>query len=121
MERVTVDHLAAAEREDLNDAAIAVEREPEHVDVADVAPVRRLPLGEMLDGEEPVAEPRGLLEALVLCGRAHATLELALDRLRVARQELHDAVDDLRVFRSRDVADARRVAAVDVVVEARNA
>src|SRR3954447_26369241 len=75
----------------------------------------------MLDREEPVAEPRRLLEALVLGGRAHATLELALNRLRVARQELHDAVDDLRIFRSRDVADARRVAAVDVVVEARDA
>ena len=88
VERVAVDHLAAAEREDLHDAAVALEREPEHVDVADVAPVGRLPLGEVLDREEPVAVARRLLEALLVGRLAHPPLELALDRLGVAGEEL---------------------------------
>src|SRR5204863_5653334 len=52
--------------------------------------------------------------------RLHLLLELPLDRLRVAGQELDDAVDDRPVVLPRDVADARRQAAVDVVVEARD-
>src|SRR5216117_3990347 len=120
MERVAVDHLAAAKREDLHDSAVALEREPEHVDVADVTPVRRLPLREMLDREQTVAVPRRLLEPLGLGGLPHAALEVALDRVSVARQKLHDSVDDACVVLRGDVADTGRVAAVDVVVEARN-
>ena len=80
-----------------------------------------LPLGEVPDREQPVAVARRLLEALRLGRLAHPRLEPALDRLRVAGEEADDAVDDLAVLGAWDVADAGRVAAVDVVVEARHA
>src|SRR5439155_4898366 len=75
---------------------------------------------EVLDAAEAISVPRGLLEAL-LCGRGlHLLLELALNRLRVPREELDHLVDDLAVPLLRDVADAGRQAAVDVVVETGN-
>jgi hypothetical protein len=49
---------------------------------------------------------------------AHALLEVALDVAVAAAQERHDAVDRLAVLLTVDVADARRAAALDVVVEA---
>ena len=51
----------------------------------------------------------------------HALLELALDLAEAAGEEAIDAVDDLAVLLLGDVADARRLAALDVVVEARAA
>ena len=94
VERVAVDHLAAAEREDLHDGAVAFGREADHVDGPDRLPVGALPLDEVLHGVQPVAVARRLLEPLVLGGRAHLLLELALDRLHVAGEELDHAVDD---------------------------
>ena len=121
VEAVAVDHLPVAEREDLHGRLVAVDREPDHVDRPDVAPVGRLPLGEVPDREEPVPVARRLLEALVRRRLAHPLLELALDRLRVAREEADHALDDLAVVLLRDRPDARREAAVDVEVEARDA
>jgi hypothetical protein len=118
VERVAVDHLAAAQREDLHHAAVAVERQPEHVHGADCSLVRRLPLREVADREETIADPRRLLEPLVRGRASHPFLELVEDRVGVARQELDDALDDRCVVLLRDVADARRVAALDVEVEA---
>ena len=60
-----------------------------------LAPVGGLPLGEVPDREQAVAVARRVLEALVRRGVEHLLLELALDRLRVAGEELDDAVDDL--------------------------
>ena len=117
---MAVDHLAAAEREDLHRRAVAFGGDPDHVDRADLAPVRPLPLGEVLDREEPVPVARRLLEALLRGRLAHLPLQLAHDRARVAREEVDHAVDDLPVARLRDVVDARRVAALDVEVEARD-
>src|SRR5439155_23821018 len=88
---------------------------------ADRAAVGRLALREMADREQPVPVARRLLEALVLGRLPHRLLELPMDRRRVPRQELDHPVDDLAVLLARDVADARRPAALDVVVEARNA
>src|SRR5581483_8883274 len=51
----------------------------------------------------------------------HLPLELALDRLHGAREKLDHAVDDAAVLLLRDVADAPREAAVEVVVETRDA
>ena len=116
-----VDHLAAAEREDLHGRPVALDGDADHVDRADRAPVGGLPLGEVLDREEPVPVARRVLEALLGGGLAHLPLQLAQDRPRVAGEELDHAVDDLPVVVLRDVADARRVAALDVVVEARDA
>src|SRR5581483_2049113 len=120
VERVPVDHLAAAQREDLHDRALALRREADDVDGADRLPLDRLALDEMLHGEEPVAVARRILEPLVARRLVHLLLELALDRPHVAREELDHAVDDRPVVLPGDVADARREAAVDVVVEARD-
>src|SRR5207237_6998832 len=84
-------------------------------------PLDRLPLDEMLHRVEAVPVARRILEALFTGRLVHLPLELTLDRLDVAGQELDHAVDDRAVVLLRDVADARRQAAVDVVVEAGNA
>ena len=55
VEGVAVDQLAVAQGEDLDGRAVALDREPDHVDRADRAPVCRLPLGQVADREEPVA------------------------------------------------------------------
>ncbi len=72
MEAVAVDHLPVAKREDLHRGAVALDRQPDHVDGSHGALVRRLPLGEMPDREEPVSVPRRLLEALVSRRLLHA-------------------------------------------------
>ena len=72
VEPVAVDHLPVTQREDLDGCLVAVDREPDDVHRSDVAPVRRLPVGEMADREEPVPVARGLLEALVGRRLAHA-------------------------------------------------
>ena len=120
VEGVAVDHLPLAEREDLHRAAVALDREADHVDGADRTLVRGLALREVPDREEPVPKPRRLLEALAGRRLHHPLLDLPLDRLGLAGEELDHAVDDRPVVLLRDVVHARRVAAVDVVVEARD-
>ena len=71
MEREAVDHLAVPQREELHRRAVAVDREPDHVDRADGALVGGLPLGEALDRAQPVAVARRLLVALLGGGLAH--------------------------------------------------
>ena len=56
-----VDHLAAAEREDLHGGLVALGGDAEDVDRAGLAPVGTLPLGEVLDREEAVAVARRVL------------------------------------------------------------
>ena len=74
----------------------------------------------MLDASQPVPVARRLLEALVGGRLLHLPLELALDRLHVTREELDHLIDDRQVILLRHIADTRRQAALDVVVEARN-
>ncbi len=71
MEAVAVDHLPVAEREDLHRRTVALDRQPDHVHGSDRPLFRRLPLGEVPDGEEAVSIPRGLLEALLVCCLLH--------------------------------------------------
>ena len=118
---VAVDHAAVAQREHLDGRHVAADGEADHVDRSDVPAVRGLALGEMADCVEPVPLPGRLFELLLRGGLAHAALQLLLDGTRLAGQELDDAVDDLAVLGRRDRADAGREAAVDVVVEARDA
>ena len=84
-------------------------------------PLDRLPLGEPLDRAQPVSVARRVLEPLLGRRLAHLPLELAPDRPVVSREELDHAVDDSPVVLLRDVADAGREAALDVVVETRDA
>ena len=118
VESVAVDHLAVAQREDLHRRLVAVDREPDDVDRPDVAPIGRLPVGEVPDREQPVPVARGLLEALLRPQLPHPLGELRLDRLRVPREEPDDALDHRAVVLLRDRSDARGEAAVDVEVEA---
>ena len=86
------------------------------------APLGRLPLGEVLDREQPVAVARRLLEPLVRGRLAHLPLELALGSAASSpeRNSITPSITSPVVL-LRDVADARREAALDVVVEARDA
>src|SRR5207302_6606438 len=102
-----VDHLAVTEREDLHDGAIAFDRETDHVDRADRATIGVLPFGEVLDRPKPVAVPRCVLETFLRRCFAHPRLELALDRLRLAGEELDHLVDDGAVVVFGDVTDTR--------------
>jgi hypothetical protein len=120
VEAVAVDELAAPQREDLDGRVVALRADADHVDGADGATVGGLPLGEVLHRLQPVAVARRLLEALLAGGVTHPLLQLAQDRPRVAGEELDHAVDDRAVLLPRDVADAGRLAALDVVVEARD-
>ena len=72
-------------------------------------------------GVQPVAEERRPLEVLRLGGLLHLVLEVAGDLLVAAREEADDPVDVAPVLLLVDVADAGRLAALDVVVEAGNA
>ena len=120
-EAVAIGEPPAPERKDLHRRVSSAGGDPDDVDGADRALVGGLALGEVAHGEEAVAHPRSLLEVLPLGRCLHPLLELALDRPRLAGEELDDAVDDLSVVLLRDVVDAGRQAAVDVVVEARDA
>src|SRR4030095_5793137 len=104
-----------------HDRTVAVHGEADHIDRADGAALDGLPLDEVLYRAQPVAVASRVLEALLGSRVEHLLLELALDRLHVAGEELDDAVDDRAVVLFRDVADAGREATVDVVVEARDA
>ncbi len=121
VEGVPVDELAVPEGEHLHRGTVALDREPDHVRGADVAPVGRLPLGEAPDREQPVAVARGVLEALVGGCLAHAPVELAVDGARVTLEERDHPLDELPVVGRRDRPDARRRAPLDVEVEAGHA
>src|SRR5581483_2359750 len=99
VEAVAVDELPVAQREDLDRGAVAVDRDPEHVDGPNRAAIGGLPFGEMADRVEAVAVAGGILESLVLRRLPHLPLELALDRPRLPGQELDHAIDDLALVR----------------------
>ena len=80
-----------------------------------------LALEQRADRPQAVALARGVLEALLRRGHPHLELELALDLLVAAREERDHAVDRGAVALPVDVADARGLAALDVVVQARRA
>src|SRR4029079_14448400 len=63
----------------------------------------------------------GLSVVLLARREVHPRLEIALDLLEAPGEERHHAVDPLAVLLLGDVADARRSAALDVVVQARRA
>ena len=121
MEAVAVDQLSVAEREDLDDGAVSLVRDADHVDRPDGRLVGALPLGEVPDREEPVSEAGRLLEALLAAACFIRSSSCAHDRPRVAGEELDHVVDHLAVVLLGHVAHARGQAALDVVIEARDA
>ena len=119
VEGVAVDHLPVAEREDLHCRARPLDRDPDDVHGATArlsaacrsARCRRRRAGSGTAPPPRTARPRRL---------RHPALQLADDRPRLSGQELDHAVDHLPVVLLRDVVHARREAAVDVEVEARD-
>src|SRR5204862_359720 len=79
---------AAPQREDLHNGPVALDGEADHVDRPDRVALDRLPLDEMPNREQPVAVAGRVLETLLRGRRLHLLLELALDRPRIAGEEL---------------------------------
>ena len=78
-------------------------------------------LHQRAHGLEAVAIDRGALELLRLRGLGHLALQVALDVAVAAGEEVDDRLDVAPVLLAVDVADAGRLAALDVVVEAGHA
>ena len=121
MKSVAIDHAAAAKREDLNRGTLALDREPQYVHTPLAGKVGCLPLEQVLHRREPVSIPGRLLELLLVGRLLHRALQAALNRIGVAGKELDHRVDQDTVVGGRDQPDAGRIAAIDVVIEARNA
>jgi len=119
VERLAVREHAVAHLEDLRIGVGAGERDRDRVERADGGVGDALALEQRSYRREPVALDRRLLELERGGGRAHPHLELALDLAVAAAEEVDHALDSAAVLLARDVADARRRAAVDVVIEAR--
>ena len=75
-------------------------------------------LHQRADGLQAVAIDRGPLELLVAGRLGHLALQVALDVAVAAGEEVDDRLDVSPVLLAVDVADAGRLAALDVVVEA---
>ena len=112
----TVAHL-----EDLGVGVGALDRHPDHVGASQRTARHLLALHQAADGVQPVAEERRPLEVLRLGRLLHLVLEVAGDLLVAAGEEADDPVDVAPVLLLVDVADAGRLAALDVVVEAGHA
>src|SRR6185295_19907029 len=79
------------------------------------------PLHQRANCIQAVAVDRRPLELLVGRGLRHLALQVPLDVAVAAREKVDDRFDIAPVLLAVDVAHARRLAALDVVVEARNA
>ncbi len=117
IEALPVRQHAVPDLEHLRVRVRSVHRHGEHVDRADRAARHALALEQRTHGPQPVAVDRRLLELLRLRGPRHGLLEVALDLPVPAGEEADDRVDVRPVVRLRDVVDAGRLAALDVVVE----
>ncbi len=121
VEGLAVGEHAVAHLEDLRVGVAPVDRDGDGVERTDRL-VRDPPaLQQRAHRAQAVALERRLLELLRRRRRAHAPLQVALDRGEAAGQEVDHAVDARAVVLLRDEPDARRLAALDVVVQARAA
>ena len=110
------DHLARADEEDLDTDADLRARDADCVLIArtrdDI-----LFLGDLLHGAKLVPQARRRLEVEGRGRLLHAELQFALHILRAPFEEEQDGADHRRVVLLRDLADARREAALDVVLQ----
>ncbi len=121
IEGLAVGEDAVADLEDLGVGVGAVERDRDSVERADRLAGDALALEQRAHGAQAVALERRLLELLRGGRRAHAGLQVVLDRAVAAGEEVDHAVDVAAVVLLGDVADAGGLAALDVVVQARAA
>ncbi len=115
---MTVGEDAVAHLEDLGVCVAAIGGDGDGVERADRALGDALALHQRAHGAQAVALERGLLVVLGGGGRAHALLEIALDRAEAPGEEVDHAVDAAPVVLLGDVADTGGFTALDVVVQA---
>jgi hypothetical protein len=121
VEGLAVGEHAVADLEDLRVGVGPVDGDGDDVDRPDRLVGHALALEQRAHGAQAVALERRLLVLARDRRRLHLLLEVALDLAVAPGEEGHDAVDRLVVLLARDVADAGRPAALDVVVQARRA
>ena len=118
-EDVAPDHLAVADDEQLHGRLVVLPRQAEQVELGPREGGHLLALHRPLDRPDLVAQHRGALVLGPLGGRRHVPLERLDQRLLAALEEQLDLVDVLAIGGCRDGLDARALAALDVVQEAR--
>src|SRR5262249_26518053 len=121
IEALALGEHPVANLEDLRVRVIALDRDSDQIRGAERATGHLLPLHHAGHGVQPVAEEVGPLDVLSRRGLLHLLLEVAGDLLVTAGQKADDTVDVAPVLVLVDVADAGRLAALDVVVEAGDA
>ena len=117
-EVIAPDELAVADEERLHPRLVALLRHGDDVRVLVAQRHDLLVLADALDGLHLVAEAGGALELEALGSLVHAVVQLPHDVRRLALEEHEHLLDDLHVVAAVRIADARRDAAVDVVLEA---
>ena len=118
VEGMAVREHAVAHLEDLRVRVLPLHRHRDRVERPHRLVRDALALHQRLHRAQAVSLDRRLLEFLRRRCRAHALLELALDRLEAALKEVDDGIDPAPVLLLGDVAHARCLAALDVVVQA---
>ena len=121
VEALAIGQHAVAHLEHLGVGLALVHGDRDRVERSDRLVGDALALEQRVHGPQPVALARGVLEPLLGGRLAHRALERALDLPVAPGQEVDHAVDPLAVVLAADVADARGLAPLDVVVEARRA
>ena len=112
------DHLARADEEYLDTDADLRARDADRVLVASARDDILL-LGDLLHRPKLIPKARRRLEVEGRGRLLHAELQFALHILRAPLEEEQDGADHRRVILLRDLAGARREAALDMVLEAR--
>ena len=108
---------SAAHRQQRDHGPAALQRDRHAVLVGTRTGEHLLPLGDAVDGAQPVAEARGQLEIEVLRGTGHLPSQLLLECVAAALHEEVDLVEQGGVLRAVDASLAGTAAALDVVVE----
>ena len=116
---VAPDHLAVADDEQGHRGLVVLARHPDHVELGAREGGHLLALHRALDRADLVAVLGRALVVLLLGGGRHLDLERLDQRLLAALQEQLDLLDVGAVVVLRDGLDARALAALDVVQEAR--
>ena len=118
VEALAVGQHAVADLEHLGVGLALVHGDGDRVERPDGLVGHALTLEQRVHRAQPVALPRRILEALLGRRLAHRFLERALDLAVAAGQEVDHAVDPLAIVLAAHVPHARRLAALDVVVQA---
>ena len=120
VEALALGEDAVANLEDLRVRGVVLRRDRDHVGVVERLPRHAPALHQRANRLQAVAVDGRALELLLAGCLLHLALEVALDVAVAAREEARDRVDVAAVLLAVDVADAGRLAALDVVVEARH-